>query len=346
MKKMKYILLFLAFFCFFKSVEADTCEITENSIKTYFAVDYADVPYCNNCSNDSFVAGCSGSKNMCTSGCYPLTVASVLASYGNDVTPEDVSEYLCSNYNSSACSVSYDSISNGTGLENEFNMKMESVGTSLDNIDAALNENKVVLASVRKTSAFANPAGSGHYVAIALKDGNRYYVINTASKSETNRKSGWYTKSQIENYVISNINAGLWTIKPNECSNSASDLGPQDDGDLVWPPIASDDPQYGCSTALVRINSSGEEEFTSLGQFLQDIYFLMRVGAPALVLILSTIDYIKAITSSNADELKKANGRTVKRLIIGILVLLLPFLLDVLFDLFGLYDLSRCNIGG
>ena len=114
----------------------------------------------------------------------------------------------------------------------------------------------------------------------------------------------------------------------------------------MWPPIASDDPQYGCSTALVRINSSGEEEFTSLGQFLQDIYFLMRVGAPALVLILSTIDYIKAITSSNADELKKANGRTVKRLIIGILVLLLPFLLDVLFDLFGLYDLSRCNIGG
>ena len=118
-----------------------------------------------------------------------------------------------------------------------------------------------------------------------------------------------------------------------------------DDWHNVFPDIDAEDTVDGCSTALVRQTSDGVE-FTTLGQFLQDLFSLIRIAVPALVIILTTIDYIKAIASSNADELKKANGRTVKRLIIGILVFLLPFLLDILFDLFGLYDLSRCNIGG
>lgn len=118
-----------------------------------------------------------------------------------------------------------------------------------------------------------------------------------------------------------------------------------DDWHNVFPDIDAEDTVDGCSTALVRQTSDGVE-FTTLGQFLQDLFSLIRIAVPALVVILTTIDYIKAIASSNADELKKANGRTIKRLIVGILIFLLPFLLDILFDLFGLYDLSRCNIGG
>lgn len=55
---------------------------------------------------------------------------------------------------------------------------------------------------------------------------------------------------------------------------------------------------------------------------------------------------MKAIASSSADEIKKATNRTIKRLVIGVLVFFLPYLLDLLFHLFGLYDLSRCGIGG
>ena len=47
----------------------------------------------------------------------------------------------------------------------------------------------------------------------------------------------------------------------------------------------------------------------------------------------------------NAEEIKKINKKTIKRIVIGILVYLLPYLLDILFHLFGLYDISRCTIG-
>ena len=80
------------------------------------------------------------------------------------------------------------------------------------------------------------------------------------------------------------------------------------------------------------------------GNFVQDIFTVLKFLAPLLVIVLSTIDYIKAITAQNADEMKKANGRFVKRLIAGVAIFLLPFLLDFLFEIFGLYGLSTCNI--
>lgn len=78
---------------------------------------------------------------------------------------------------------------------------------------------------------------------------------------------------------------------------------------------------------------------------VQDLFNLIKLGAPALVIILSLIDYLSAIAKSNDDEVKKANKRTIKRVIIGLAIFFLPFLLDILFDIFGLVDVSRCGIG-
>ena len=45
------------------------------------------------------------------------------------------------------------------------------------------------------------------------------------------------------------------------------------------------------------------------------------------------------------DEVKKANKRTIKRVAVGLVIFFLPFLLDILFEIFGLVDASRCGIG-
>ena len=78
---------------------------------------------------------------------------------------------------------------------------------------------------------------------------------------------------------------------------------------------------------------------------LQDIFNLIKIATPALVIILSLIDYLGAIAKSNDDEVKKANKRTVQRVIIGLAIFFLPFILDIVFDIFGLVDASRCGIG-
>ena len=82
-----------------------------------------------------------------------------------------------------------------------------------------------------------------------------------------------------------------------------------------------------------------------LYNIVQEAFTFIKILTPILVGVLSLIDYIKAITSSSDDEVKKATQRTIKRLVVGVLLFFLPFLLDLLFDIFGLTDVSRCGIG-
>ena len=66
----------------------------------------------------------------------------------------------------------------------------------------------------------------------------------------------------------------------------------------------------------------------------------VRYGVPILVIILGGIDFVKAIASDSDDELKKAGGRFVKRLIAAALIFLVPFLLEFILNVFG-YDANN-----
>jgi len=85
-------------------------------------------------------------------------------------------------------------------------------------------------------------------------------------------------------------------------------------------------------------------DFNEFGQLLQDVFTFIKVAAPILLIALSSLDYIKAITSKDADELKKANERFIKRLVAAVVLFLLPFILDLTFELFGVYDMQTCGI--
>ena len=96
----------------------------------------------------------------------------------------------------------------------------------------------------------------------------------------------------------------------------------------------------------IFMKEDGSDELNDLGEAVQGLFTLIKIATPILVLILTTIDYIKAMTNQDDAEIKKTTQRTFKRLIFGILIFLLPFLLDLIFHLLGLYDLSTCGIGG
>lgn len=107
---------------------------------------------------------------------------------------------------------------------------------------------------------------------------------------------------------------------------------------LELEPIGSDN--INCNSIFVK-----NGEYNSLYHVMQDAFTLIKFAAPILVIVLSSMDYIKAITSHDAEDLKKANVKFVKRLVIGVIIFLLPFLLDFLFEAFGLFDLNTCGIG-
>ncbi len=78
--------------------------------------------------------------------------------------------------------------------------------------------------------------------------------------------------------------------------------------------------------------------------FITNILKWAKYIAPVIVIILSILDFIKAIAAQNDDEMKKAQGKFVKRLIVAALLFLLPLIINFMLKTFGLYN-SECDIG-
>lgn len=97
----------------------------------------------------------------------------------------------------------------------------------------------------------------------------------------------------------------------------------------------------------------------SVNTFFPDVVSLIiniiKIGTPILLIILGMIDMFKAMTAQKEDEIKKAQGLFVKRLIAGILVYLVFVIVELLFGVLGsltgdndgnLWDCAVCFING
>lgn len=85
-----------------------------------------------------------------------------------------------------------------------------------------------------------------------------------------------------------------------------------------------------------------------LGKGVQDIlselYTVVEIATPILVVLLCTIDMAKAVIAQDDNEMKKSQSRSIKRLIIGLAIFLVPTVLDALLKLAGLAE-GICKIG-
>lgn len=70
---------------------------------------------------------------------------------------------------------------------------------------------------------------------------------------------------------------------------------------------------------------------------------IVRYALPALLIILSILDYIKALASDSEDEMKKVTNRFVKRLIAAAIVFIVPFILDFVLNIFSIPGLNADN---
>ncbi len=80
----------------------------------------------------------------------------------------------------------------------------------------------------------------------------------------------------------------------------------------------------------------------SVAYFLQQVFKIMGYAAPILCLVLSTFDFVKATASQDKDNLSKASKRTIKRVVLAIVLFFLPTLINFLFPLLGWY--GTCGI--
>lgn len=64
---------------------------------------------------------------------------------------------------------------------------------------------------------------------------------------------------------------------------------------------------------------------------------------PVIVIVLGILDFIKAIAADKDDEMKKAQGRFVKRLIAAALIFIIPFILEFVLVKLG-FNYNGCGI--
>ena len=80
----------------------------------------------------------------------------------------------------------------------------------------------------------------------------------------------------------------------------------------------------------------------SVAWFLVKILDYLKLLGPLMILVLSSLDFAKAILMSDDESLKKAQSSLITRLILAALLFVLPTLIEVLLDIFGITSSDIC----
>ena len=133
---------------------------------------------------------------------------------------------------------------------------------------------------------------------------------------------------------------------PIESSGTGSSYGESQVVEGGSQPYTTTDPAIAPVTGNIGINIITDENGNiipqkiecgnTLKEFINKIWKYFIIFGPILLIIMSTLDFFKALFSSEPDMLNKAASNTVKRTLATIILLMLPLLLSTILDFFGL----------
>ncbi len=110
----------------------------------------------------------------------------------------------------------------------------------------------------------------------------------------------------------------------------------------------------GCLGASRRINEAKKDSGLSSGAgdcgfssrvlvWINNIMRWIKYILPVIVIILGIADFIKAMSADKEDEMKKAQGRFVKRLISAAIVFVVPLLIEFILNMMG-FRYDSCSL--
>lgn len=110
--------------------------------------------------------------------------------------------------------------------------------------------------------------------------------------------------------------------------------------------VATSSSVYSLAKSTADIKCEGllgdPNDSDSAAYFLQGIFNVFKFAAPILVLAMTIIDFIKAITSQDKDMIIKAGKKTGTRLVIAVILFFVPTILNMVLSWLGAY--STCGI--
>ncbi len=85
---------------------------------------------------------------------------------------------------------------------------------------------------------------------------------------------------------------------------------------------------------FLDIMCAGTELPDYVGYYVSLIYFAIRICVPILLIIVGMIDMGRAIVSKKEEDVKKAQGLLLKKVVLGIIVFLLPYFVELVIKIF------------
>ena len=120
-------------------------------------------------------------------------------------------------------------------------------------------------------------------------------------------KWSFYNDSLVECDIVSDVNSKEECLEKNDN-------------------ITNGDSLYGCEVIPLEIRN-----------WIKDALNLVKYIALVLVIVLGIVDFIKAATSGEADQMKKSGQSFLKRIIAVVILFLLPVLVELILNLIEIY---------
>lgn len=145
-----------------------------------------------------------------------------------------------------------------------------------------------------------------------------YEVIDSGGNSSANSARLDILENDVAVDTNEKIEYGEQTVSSDSVKNTSTGAAlPSDFGDL-----GNNDYKFTC-----------DDDITN---FIDKLWNMVLVAGPVLMLVMSTIEFVKALLASDADALSKAGSNTVKRAIAFVGLLLLKVILSTILNLFNI----------
>lgn len=142
-------------------------------------------------------------------------------------------------------------------------------------------------------------------------------------------------------FDTNNPNAGLQMPGSSSSSGNATGTTTPDwtEVNTSVPASENDDSSIPGKTSVNKITIGDSQKITcdnSLQSFISEIWKYFVIFGPILLIVMVSLDFFKALFSSDSDMLTKSGSNTVKRTISAIILLLLPLIIETILGFFGL----------
>ncbi len=176
------------------------------------------------------------------------------------------------------------------------------------------------------------------YRCVNQSDGGYSYELsgdgNSCGNSELSASDGQQNGS---NY----FDAALGTPDEDSSGDSSSSDGLRDS--VTIDDLQDDMDSFGQPSDCNSILGSTQDE-ESVAWLLQQLLNYVKILGPILVAILSSLDFAKSIIASDDEGMQKAQKKLLIRLILAVALFLIPTLVSVLLNIFGITTNEICGL--